>query len=76
VFNGELPRPEKLTDVNNIPKKLLEPFVKLIGANPKSRPSPANFISGESLPHIGTRTTWRLLLTTPPPHFYFYLFVY
>jgi hypothetical protein len=45
VFNGELPRPERLTDVDYIPKKLLAPFVKLIGANPKSRPSPQNFIA-------------------------------
>eukprot|EP00041_Stephanoeca_diplocostata_P027424 m.753721 g.753721 ORF g.753721 m.753721 type:complete len:388 (+) comp23173_c0_seq11:614-1777(+) len=44
VFNGELSRPEKLTEVSKIPKKLLAPFVKLIGANPSSRPSPTVFI--------------------------------
>ena len=45
VYNGELPKPELLKRVAEIPKKLLEPFVKLISANPRSRPSPKKFLS-------------------------------
>ena len=44
VYNGELQRPEALKKVQSIPKKLLEPFVKLISANPRSRPSPTKFL--------------------------------
>lgn len=50
VYNGELTRPEKLKEVGAIPKKLLGPFVKLIGANPKSRPSPKQFLSEARAP--------------------------
>eukprot|EP00039_Didymoeca_costata_P001736 m.54695 g.54695 ORF g.54695 m.54695 type:complete len:783 (+) comp10943_c0_seq1:194-2542(+) len=45
VYNNELPRAESLRDVDNIPETLLEPFVKLISANPRSRPSPTSFLS-------------------------------
>ena len=44
VYNGELQRPEALKKVQSIPQKLLEPFVKLISANPRSRPSPTKFL--------------------------------
>ena len=45
VYNGELERPAELKTIDEIPPKLLRPFIKLISSNPKSRPSPKKFIT-------------------------------
>eukprot|EP00050_Salpingoeca_kvevrii_P015286 m.45422 g.45422 ORF g.45422 m.45422 type:complete len:885 (+) comp6244_c0_seq2:29-2683(+) len=44
VYNGFLPRPESLKDMGPMPKALVAQYVTLVGANPKTRPTPAQFI--------------------------------
>ncbi|KAK2159454.1 hypothetical protein NP493_1717g00010 [Ridgeia piscesae] len=44
VFNGSLPRTSALKTINKIPKSLMPQYCQLVGANPKSRPDPGQFI--------------------------------
>ncbi|CAH1262011.1 SCYL1 [Branchiostoma lanceolatum] len=44
VFNGPLPRTSALKALGKIPKSLVPNYCELVGANPKVRPNPANFI--------------------------------
>ncbi|KAK7104395.1 N-terminal kinase-like protein [Littorina saxatilis] len=44
VFNGTLPRTASLKSLGKIPKMLVPKYCELVGANPKSRPNPGNFL--------------------------------
>ncbi|XP_049777789.1 N-terminal kinase-like protein [Schistocerca cancellata] len=45
AFNGSLPQQSSLKDLNNIPKQLSTVYCELVGANPASRPNPADIIT-------------------------------
>ncbi|GLH15166.1 N-terminal kinase-like protein [Gryllus bimaculatus] len=45
TFNGPLPQQSALKDLNNIPKQLSSVYCELVGANPSSRPNPADIIT-------------------------------
>ncbi|GFG41089.1 hypothetical protein Cfor_03132, partial [Coptotermes formosanus] len=45
VFNGQLPQQAALKDLENIPKQLSAVYCELVGANPSSRPNPADVIT-------------------------------
>ncbi|XP_075223189.1 N-terminal kinase-like protein yata [Lycorma delicatula] len=45
VFNGPLPRQSALKDIQNIPKSLSGAYCEMVGANPNSRPNPADLIT-------------------------------
>ncbi|XP_051944932.1 N-terminal kinase-like protein [Xyrauchen texanus] len=44
VFNGPLPRASSLRSLGKIPKQLVPHYCELVGANPKVRPNPAQFL--------------------------------
>ncbi|XP_061462411.1 N-terminal kinase-like protein isoform X5 [Rhineura floridana] len=44
VFNGPLPRSSSLRSLGKIPKSLVPHYCELVGANPKLRPIPAQFL--------------------------------
>ncbi|KAG5263467.1 hypothetical protein AALO_G00265150 [Alosa alosa] len=44
VFNGPLARASSLRSLGKVPKSLVPHYCELVGANPKSRPNPANFL--------------------------------
>ncbi|XP_063221892.1 N-terminal kinase-like protein isoform X1 [Bacillus rossius redtenbacheri] len=45
AFNGPLPQQSALRDLENIPKQLSTAYCELVGANPASRPNPADIIT-------------------------------
>ncbi|KAL0270408.1 UNVERIFIED_CONTAM: hypothetical protein PYX00_007828 [Menopon gallinae] len=45
VFNGPLPKPTSLKCLDNIPKSLTGVYCELVGANPSTRPNPADVIT-------------------------------
>ncbi|PNF36414.1 hypothetical protein B7P43_G15898 [Cryptotermes secundus] len=45
AFNGPLPQQAQLKDLGNIPKQLSTVYCELVGANPSSRPNPADIIT-------------------------------
>ncbi|XP_066996416.2 N-terminal kinase-like protein [Anabrus simplex] len=45
TFNGPLPQQSALKELNNIPKQLSAVYCELVGANPASRPNPADVIT-------------------------------
>ncbi|XP_076313835.1 LOW QUALITY PROTEIN: N-terminal kinase-like protein [Tachypleus tridentatus] len=45
AFNGPLPKPTSLKSLGKIPKNLSAHYCELVGANPSSRPNPADFIN-------------------------------
>ncbi|XP_062381357.1 N-terminal kinase-like protein [Sardina pilchardus] len=44
VFNGPMARASSLRSLGKVPKSLVSHYCELVGANPKSRPNPANFL--------------------------------